>query len=114
MATDTTDYVFYQQETSTTHQNHIVAHEVGHILAEHRGTEMSGEILAGMMPHLSPDVVRRTLLRTAYEEEQEREAELVGAIIMELARPLSDRSAHPEDSPEHRIGTALGGERGWL
>lgn len=114
LATDTADYIFYQQETSTVHQNHIITHEVGHILAGHRGSEMSGEILEGMMPHLSPDAVRRMLQRTTYQEEQEREAELFASIIMEFSLPLDERSAPPEDSPAYRMGMALSGGRGWL
>ncbi|MEU9455685.1 hypothetical protein [Streptomyces sp. NPDC048277] len=111
MATGTTDYIFYQQETSAAHQDHIILHEVGHILAGHRGGEMRGELLEGMMPHLSPEVVRRALQRTAYEEEQEREAELIATIIMELTRPLGGRGAPPEGSPAHRLGMALAGGR---
>jgi hypothetical protein len=32
IATETADYILYQQHTSKSHQHHIVLHEIGHIL----------------------------------------------------------------------------------
>ncbi|MFK0288026.1 ImmA/IrrE family metallo-endopeptidase [Streptomyces sp. NPDC090499] len=114
VATGETDYIFYQQETSTTHQNHIIAHELGHILAEHHGSKLDGELFEGMMPHLSAAAVRNALQRTVYEESEECEAELVAATIMELIWAFDGRNRHPEDSPAHRLGTALGGLQEWI
>ena len=30
------DYIFYQEHTSQPHQEHIILHELGHLIAEHR------------------------------------------------------------------------------
>lgn len=36
------DYIIFQKETSRAHQRHIVLHELGHILADHRGVDHDG------------------------------------------------------------------------
>ncbi|MEU6482643.1 hypothetical protein [Streptomyces sp. NPDC046887] len=107
MATATTDYIFFQRETTRAHQDHIITHEVGHILAGHHGSKPIADALEGMVPHLSPAAVRRVLQRTGYDEAQEREAELVATIIMEPAGLLGLGAP-----PAHRVAPALGGGPG--
>ena len=53
MRTEKADYVFYEEDTSQLHQQHIVFHEIGHILRAHvPGKELSKDlartIAAGM------------------------------------------------------------------
>jgi hypothetical protein len=127
IATNTADYILYQQETSKAHQGHIVLHELGHILAGHRSDDDDEGLLADLYPDvapdalrdkypdLEPDAVRRALRRTSYDTEQEREAETVATIILEWASVL-DRVA-PSTSADvtaQQIGTALGDRMGWL
>ncbi|WP_328928561.1 ImmA/IrrE family metallo-endopeptidase [Streptomyces sp. NBC_00190] len=115
IATDTTDYIFYQQETSKAHQDHIIVHEVGHILADHHSGELDDALLGAIMPNISLDVVKRLLGRSSYDEEREREAETMATIILEWAR-LLDQVARPapRDSSAGRIQRALTERRGWL
>lgn len=35
IATSAADYIFYQAETTKPHQDHIILHELGHMLADH-------------------------------------------------------------------------------
>jgi hypothetical protein len=127
ITTESADYILFQQETSKAHQNHIVLHELGHILAGHRSDEEDDLLLAELYPDLEPDVVRqeypdlapeavrRALRRTSYDTAQEREAETVATIILEWASVL-DRVARPPsaDVTAQRMGTALGDRMGWL
>jgi hypothetical protein len=127
IATDAADYILYQQETSKSHQGHIVLHELGHILAGHRSDDDDDALLANLYPDvepgalreqypdLEPDAVRRALRRTSYDSEQEREAEMVATIILEWASVL-DRIAPSasSDATAQRMGVALGDRMGWL
>jgi hypothetical protein len=115
IATDAADYIFYQRETSPAHQDHIILHEVGHILADHTSDESDREVWQVMMPDLSYDVINRALRRTSYEEEREREAELVATIILEWASVLDRVTPRAPDNPSaRRVHTALGDRQGWL
>jgi hypothetical protein len=127
ISTAAADYILYQQETSKSHQGHIVLHELGHIIAGHRSDDDDDELLAELYPDvrpealreqypdLEPDAVRRALRRTSYDTEQEREAETVATIILEWASVL-DRIAPSasKDVTAQQIGTALGDRMGWL
>lgn len=127
IATNAADYILYQQETSKSHQGHIVLHELGHILAGHTSDDEDDALLAELYPDvepdalreqypdLEPDAVRRALRRTSYDTEQEREAETVATIILEWASVL-DRIAPSKsaDAAAQRMGAALGDRMGWL
>jgi hypothetical protein len=112
------DYILYQRETSTSHQDHIILHELGHLLAGHRD-EGDDEPLAGLepdtlriqYPDLAPDAVRRALRRTSYDSDQEREAETVATIILEWASVLDRVGPRSAASP---MENALTGRIGWL
>jgi hypothetical protein len=113
--TPDTDYIVYQQETSRSHQDHIVLHELGHILAEHASTETSA--VPPLHPGIDPDLADQAMLRTAYADEQEREAETVATIILEWASVLNAVTP-PENNTrsaaQRRITDALSDSRGWL
>lgn len=87
-----TDYVFYEQETSLVHQEHIVLHEVGHLLCGHQPGPLLSEHALPLLPNLDRDMVRRVLGRTIYTAEEEREAELLASLISQRAlRPTNSR-----------------------
>lgn len=117
VATTSADYILYQAQTTRVHQDHIILHEVGHILAGHDCDTTSDAVWEQLMPNISPEVIRRALQRTCYDEACEREAELIATIIQEWAlvldsvraRPLAERSADVE-----RLDTSLQRRCGWL
>jgi hypothetical protein len=116
ITTPTTDYILYQQETSKAHLDHIVLHEVGHLIAGHRNDEEDDELLSTLCPNVSPEAVRRALRRTSYDTEHEREAESVATIILEWASVL-DRVAPrllDDGTPENRYDEALIDRMDWL
>ena len=78
IATDRTDHIFYDPGTSPLHAEHIVLHELAHILCDHSG---SAGALARLFPDLDPAAVRRVLGRVSYTTEQEREAEMLASLI---------------------------------
>ncbi|MGW0366196.1 hypothetical protein [Streptomyces sp. NPDC002990] len=109
------DFIFYQKETSQAHQDHIVLHEVGHILADHGSDESEDAVWQEVLPDLSTEVINRALRRTSYAEEREREAELVATIILEWASVLDRVTPRaPGDISARRVHTALADRQGWL
>ncbi|MFJ6718996.1 hypothetical protein [Streptomyces sp. NPDC091259] len=109
------DFIFYQKETSQAHQDHIVLHEVGHILANHGSDESEDAVWQEVLPDLSIEVINRALRRTSYAEEREREAELVATIILEWASVLDRVTPRaPGDISARRVHTALADRQGWL
>jgi len=78
------DYIFYESDTSQLHREHIILHELGHLLCDHRPTEViDGKVLTQLLPTLDPTVVRRVLGRTTYSAVEEQEAEVVASLVRE-------------------------------
>lgn len=98
IGTATADHVFYDPGTSPLHAEHIVLHELAHILSGHSGGDGS---LARLFPDLDPATVDRVLGRVSYTTEQEREAEMMASLIR-------GRSAGPPRTTLGRVADALG------
>ena len=82
-ATDRADYVFYTRDTSPLHQQHILLHELGHLLCgPAEGQALPDQVAAVLTPNLPVELVRRVLGRTTYRWEHEQEAELVASLIV--------------------------------
>ena len=84
IATDRADHVFYDPGTSPLHAEHIVLHELAHMICGHSGADGS---LARLFPDLDPATVRRVLGRVSYTTEQEREAEMLASLIRGRTAP---------------------------
>lgn len=93
MATHRRDIVFVEAATSPLHREHIILHEVAHIICGH-AEEVPLATFARLLPHLDVAMVGRVLGRTSYTTDEEREAELLASLI--LARV---RRARPPHSP---------------
>ncbi|MGW2601128.1 toxin [Streptomyces klenkii] len=90
VALDTADIVIFEANTSRLHQDHIIAHELAHMMCNHRGeTEPVGTSgLFTMFPNLDAQRVRDALGRTSYSTEEEQEAEIMASLILEhVTRP---------------------------
>src|SRR5436190_15843337 len=60
LAGPTSDHIFYDHHTSPLHQEHIILHEISHLLCGHRGGSVSeGELQALLLPDLRPEMVER-------------------------------------------------------
>src|SRR5437588_2776520 len=49
LAGDDTDFIVYSEETTLLHQQHIVVHEVSHMLCGHKGVTLSPAELAQLL-----------------------------------------------------------------
>ncbi|HEX4226742.1 MAG TPA: hypothetical protein VHZ97_30545 [Pseudonocardiaceae bacterium] len=110
----TADYVLYQQHTSTAHQDHIVLHELGHIIAEHSSVELDERSASLLDPATLRTAIGNALARTCYDTDREREAELVATIILERTAVLNAITPPAEADPAaRRLQAALGERCGW-
>ncbi|MGX7828538.1 hypothetical protein ACTG9Q_25940 [Actinokineospora sp. 24-640] len=105
VATGDTDWVFYDAETTRAHQEHIILHEIGHMVCHHQGTDHFDEDTAAVFfPDLDPRLVRDMLARTTYSDEQERQAEVMAYLLAEILRapsPVDGVAARIADSLNH-------------
>ncbi|MCZ1012559.1 ImmA/IrrE family metallo-endopeptidase [Streptomyces lydicus] len=86
IACDDADYIVYEANTSKLHQEHIIAHELAHIICCHRGTgELDEATMSQLFPDLNPEVLRDIFGRTSYSDIQEEEAEIMASLILERA-----------------------------
>ncbi|BBH70902.1 hypothetical protein ACTI_75870 [Actinoplanes sp. OR16] len=81
------DYVFYDPETSPLHAEHIVLHEIAHMLCGHGQRTGNTDLAAQLFPDLDPAMISRMLARAAYSTEQEREAEMLASMIRTTREP---------------------------
>ncbi|MFK4146485.1 regulator component [Streptomyces sp. NPDC004065] len=83
LGTDDADYVFYEARTAPLHREHIILHEIGHVLCDHHrgGTSGDGRPITGILDGLQPHLVRRLMARTSYSTAEEQEAEMIASLI---------------------------------
>lgn len=94
------DLVFYDTTTTRAHQEHIIMHELGHIISCHRGSGVLDDASAQLLfPHLDPTLVRDMLMRATYHDVQEQEAEVIAYLL--------SRRIVRDAVPEHVPGSTL-------
>ncbi|MFE3881912.1 hypothetical protein ACFXPQ_03150 [Streptomyces lydicus] len=95
LATKTDDHIFFEKRTSRVHQEHIVLHEIGHMLFDHRGTDLGhGEVPQVLFPDLNPQMVQQVLGRASYTNRQEQEAEMLASLLRIRASQSAGRAPH--------------------
>ncbi|MFF4757784.1 hypothetical protein [Streptomyces sp. NPDC001292] len=102
LATEKADHILVEDATSPLHRDHIVLHEVSHMLLGHTPRQTLGRAFH----HLDPDLVMGVLGRTSYETEEERSAETLAGLIATRAalRGSGDRAT---PSTLRRLNAAL-------
>jgi Zn-dependent peptidase ImmA (M78 family) len=109
------DVIVYQEQTTPAHQDHIILHELGHLLAEHPSDEGDDELLRQLYPDAEPDSIRHALRRPGYNDEHEREAENVATLILQWASVANRVPLRMgDDTPVGRYDNALTDRIGWL
>lgn len=110
---DGADLIFYDTQTSTPHREHIVLHELGHLVCDHEPAPVDGDEASQLVvPHLAPAAVQRVLGRTVYSNLEEQEAELVGSLIAQRAERARAAPPPPPAGTAARITRALEGPDG--
>lgn len=111
VTTRESDWIVYRADTTQLHRQHILLHEGAHILCGHseRGGDGATLVAAArtLMPHLSAELVRGVLGRTAYTEPDEHEAELVATLILHRVR-RRDRHAVGGAAPPPSLAPLFG------
>ncbi len=104
MGGPSTDFIFYARDTSRLHQEHIILHEVSHLLCGHRPTRVTdGEWSQVLFAYLPPGTVQEVLYRAAYSAEEEREAELLASLILERTASTLPPGTPPQDPATARL-----------
>ncbi|AZG46912.1 hypothetical protein D7316_03517 [Gordonia insulae] len=112
LAADDADYFFYQSNTSRLHQDQIVIHEFGHLIAGH---QMLGAVSASALTAPSAGDSDDALQRTCYSDDREWEAEMLASMMLSWAADASDTvGSTPANADLRGIQRLLGGHKGWL
>lgn len=83
VASDSADFIIFEARTTRPHQDHIIAHELAHIICDHRGSSsLADETIRLLFPDLNPELVRDMLPRSNYSDTEEQEAEMVASLIL--------------------------------
>ncbi|MCM2579724.1 hypothetical protein [Streptomyces meridianus] len=81
--TESAVYLFYDPRTSSMHQDHIIAHEFSHLLLGHHETRPLCALTPTLITTMDPAVVQMMLGRTKYDEDEERDTELLASLLQQ-------------------------------
>jgi len=111
VSTATRDYIFYEPQTSGLHRDHIILHEVGHLLCEHVGSRvLDDHTLRTVFRRLDPTTPQRMLGRSQYSAEEEKLAEMFATIVLTDANRWTPSLPERESDPGgllDRLGSSL-------
>jgi len=99
LETNAADLLYYEERTSPLHQQHIVLHELGHILWGHRGLRLGQTIALGDLTLAE----LRALRDERYTEEEEYAAETLATLIQHAAQRAQAGLAVDADPHTTRI-----------
>lgn len=114
VVTGTRIYVLYDPRTSRLHQDHIIAHEFGHLLLGHHQAQPASVLAADLATGIDPAVVRMMLGRTTYDQAEERESEMLASLLQRriIARGVLAGTTAGDDVQE-RVAHTLLRREGW-
>ncbi|MFP8959321.1 hypothetical protein ACLIYP_01930 [Streptomyces nanhaiensis] len=108
IASETSDHIFYEAATSPLHRDHIILHEVSHMLLNHTSVidvDQPGD--GGLFPDIDPATVVGFLARASYGSDDERDAERLAGLIANKAAPATRNSTTAHDRVLRRLDDAL-------
>ncbi|WP_445529758.1 hypothetical protein [Streptomyces cyslabdanicus] len=88
-------HVFYDPRTSSLHQDHIIAHEFSHLLLGHHENRPVSALGPAFITSVDPATVQMMLGRTKYDEDEERDTELLASL---LQHQIIDRWLRSDES----------------
>jgi hypothetical protein len=77
------DFIFVEADTSGAHQDHIILHELGHVLCHAHSDTLDANTLRELFPALDLELVRGALGRSRYSTTEEREAEIFAHVVLD-------------------------------
>ncbi len=89
IATESTDYVVFPADASSSERTAIICHEVAHMVLGHQAAlfDRTAQLVEMVAPHVDPATAQRFLTRHGYAEAMEADAEeLATALVARLAR----------------------------
>lgn len=98
ISTSDEDLIVYESSASRSHQDHIIAHELGHMICHHHHAIGDDSITSVLFPDLQPNLIRDMLRRAGYTDRQEQEAEIMATVVLE--RVLRARDAASQNAPD--------------
>ncbi|MFC4912928.1 hypothetical protein [Actinomadura gamaensis] len=108
--TVTSDHIMFARGTTPLHREHIIAHEIGHIIFEHGEGVSSIDLGMTLLPDVDPRLIKRMLGRFAYSSTEEREAETFASLLVEGARRLPSHTETSQRRPAPAIAQV---EQAW-
>jgi hypothetical protein len=103
------DHIFFDGRTSPLHRDHIVLHEISHMLLGHGTDSRLHETIGRLMPSIDQRTIETMLARTSYSTEHEQEAELLATLIAGSATSRATPAGATDATPilDH-LHTTLG------
>jgi hypothetical protein len=94
------DYIFFADAATPSRREQIIGHELGHLLLDHTPAlgAAPDELIRFLAPSVSPELARRVLARTGYDEPREAQAEAFGTALVRAGR------AKDPPSPDDELG----------
>jgi hypothetical protein len=106
LAADEIDLIIFERNTSALHQEHIIAHELAHMICCHHSAAVSDDCARSLFPALDPRLVREMLGRDGYSDTQELAAEMLATLmLLRLKAPGPDTA--DEITVVRHIGDSL-------
>jgi len=89
------DVIAYASGTSAVHQSHIILHECGHMIADHRaGCALDISEVRRLAPSVRPELIQHMLARSNSSELDEQQAEMIACLLrLTSARPCASQLA---------------------
>lgn len=102
------EIICYEQQTSPLHQEHIILHELCHLICGHQLPDVTErEQRPEMFSLLSDAAMKHMLQRNGYSTEEEREVELLASLILERAALAQEERPDAGGSTVVRLGAVL-------
>lgn len=110
LSTKDDDHIFFDARTSPLHRDHIVLHEISHMLLDHGTDRRLHETLGRLMPSIDQRTLETVLGRTSYSTQQEQEAETLATLIAGATRTRTRPvgAGATQDPVLGRLHTTLG------
>jgi len=93
---DSDDIILYDASSSGYHSEHIIMHELGHLLLSHdqdpAAHPIATDAIEELLDGFEPSAIRKVLGRVGYDSRQEADAELFASLVMSESRSLRPTS----------------------